>query len=931
MQIPRTLPLRADPAPGEALDSWLMRLAHRNGMPLRWLTTALGFGDRLWVWHNYDLTWKLPPSLLRRIEAQAGLPSTALDATVLDQFNDLGWKPLVGSRFCPGCLNESAGRWPIRWQLPYTFACLIHRSLLAVLCPTCQRVPRNSISERSGIAPPTHCTHGRTRHGPACDSDLLSHPMQPLDPADPRLTAQIWINIRLDRFDDAAVTDLRDLNALAVWFLHRIDPNELEYLGSATVSALNAHRDGLHGIKRHSPTAAVIAAAMACQAIDVITADEGQRLPRITPLLRDVYTTYRTGQAPAARGPMILSHQRLSGLSEHLRHSILTSADGHLPVSERLRYRTCTTTPRLPEPDSGTAADRARHLPQYLWPDWLIRFLPTRGAHVTEVAIDITNALLIPGNPVRNLRATDELTPWRNATSLFLSDCAKQHPDTLAAICALAEHLDAHGSPIDYRRRRSVFTDIALTAEQWHEICYQASSDPGRADRLLNARRYLFQLLTGADLNNPQHLLAFTSKSSKAGLQNFHRLLNSPLREGLHRHGIGLLHAAGIDEPLTWSPPATCVAGLILPGRDPDDIDLSTAQHLLDVENLSPTAVARRLGVTVEHIRYIQHRFDRPPPTLPKTSPTAARQLRERATAVLTRAFFNREYRQAGRTLRNIATTTGIAYTLVAQHARAHGFPVSNRSKKEAATHARRVTNKKRPRVTPKRKREARKRKPIIDPAWLQQQAGTLQRTNGDIAAELALSHQTVRRHRQHLGIAARPTGSAGHVVQTRRHPELPADLRRAVEGKRNGWQRLRRFQNLAAHPSVNAAAKALGLHTQNLSHQLDQLEADIGQPLIERTSSRYRAMQLTQAGRDLLEQLRRPSIRRLLDRYAPPHKSWKENKTAKSDAELTSRSVSPNQTEDRTSHSPSPRRRSSERMSADDDLSPAIGMEKRS
>jgi hypothetical protein len=94
----------------------------------------------------------------------------------------------------------------------------------------------------------------------------------------------------------------------------------------------------------------------------------------------------------------------------------------------------------------------------------------------------------------------------------------------------------------------------------------------------------------------------------------------------------------------------------------------------------------------------------------------------------------------------------------------------------------------------------------------LQEQAGTLQRT--DIGAELGLSHETVRRHRCRLGIAARPSGSAGHTVQTRRHPELPADVQRAVEGKRNGWQRLRRFEALTVHPSVNAAAKLSALRT---------------------------------------------------------------------------------------------------------------------
>ncbi|TQJ23757.1 regulatory helix-turn-helix LysR family protein [Micromonospora sp. A202] len=167
---------------------------------------------------------------------------------------------------------------------------------------------------------------------------------------------------------------------------------------------------------------------------------------------------------------------------------------------------------------------------------------------------------------------------------------------------------------------------------------------------------------------------------------------------------------------------------------------------------------------------------------------------------------------------------------------------------------------------------QAAARQPSIDPDWLREQAGTLQRSNGDIGAELGISHETVRRHRERLGIPARPTGSAGHAVQTRRHPDLPADIRQAVEGKRHGWQRLRRFQQLATHPSVNAAAHALGLHYQNLFLQIDQLESGIDGDgcLIIRTNSRYRGMQLTPRGQRLLDHLAEPLVQQILDRYAP-------------------------------------------------------------
>src|SRR6266545_4478139 len=47
MQPIRTLPLRVALADGESLHSWLLRLAHRNGIPLLRLAPVLGLVERL--------------------------------------------------------------------------------------------------------------------------------------------------------------------------------------------------------------------------------------------------------------------------------------------------------------------------------------------------------------------------------------------------------------------------------------------------------------------------------------------------------------------------------------------------------------------------------------------------------------------------------------------------------------------------------------------------------------------------------------------------------------------------------------------------------------------------------------------------------------------------------------------------------------------
>src|SRR6266511_5895932 len=173
MQPIRTLPLRVALADGESLHSWLLRLAHRNGIPLLRLAPVLGLVERLRIPHNYALSWHLPANLLRRIETQTGLAPGALDAAVLDQFDPLGWKPIAASRYCTGCLTETSGIWSMRWQLPYTFVCLRHRCLLAAVCPSCHRAPHSAgMTLRAGLLPSTRCVLGARRQTLPCDADL---------------------------------------------------------------------------------------------------------------------------------------------------------------------------------------------------------------------------------------------------------------------------------------------------------------------------------------------------------------------------------------------------------------------------------------------------------------------------------------------------------------------------------------------------------------------------------------------------------------------------------------------------------------------------------------------------------------------------------------------------------------------------------------
>ena len=149
----RRLPLRVQPVPGEALDSWLEALARRNQVTVGTLTAALGWPFPA---SPAGLVTGVPPQVLRRIEDQAGLPPGRLDVAVLDRYLPLGPARRHGSWYCPSCLAEQDGRWLLAWRLGWVFACTADRVLLCDTCPACGQVPRGGAG-RAGLNPPGTC------------------------------------------------------------------------------------------------------------------------------------------------------------------------------------------------------------------------------------------------------------------------------------------------------------------------------------------------------------------------------------------------------------------------------------------------------------------------------------------------------------------------------------------------------------------------------------------------------------------------------------------------------------------------------------------------------------------------------------------------------------------------------------------------------
>ena len=835
---PRVLPLRVPVAPDEPLDSWLEALARRSQATVTTLASAFGWqvpGAR------GSLVAGIPGAVLRRIEYQAGLPPGRLDAVVLDRYLPLGAVRRDGSWYCPDCLAARDGRWLLAWRLPWTFACTTHRLLLCDTCPACGRIPRERTGP-AGLNLPGTCPAATARHT-YCGADLREAAVRRLPPGDPVLAAQDWATTLLSQAgpgqQSAVARVLTDLGIVASWILRHAPASHFADYGPDAPAAAQAWRQQSPASQaRHfPPPSAALTGALAAAGMTMLAGGDTAAIERIRALLPP------HGDLRRAR-PAGMPARHWARLSAAAQGRFLRALDPHLGSAERIRYRTGIPGARIPGDPPRLLAARARAVPQLLWPEWAIRLTPPEGLLPGPFRSALAACLLLPGHPAAATRkAITGLHAYRSvfAVNAVLRALAAHHDSVLAAVACLAAYLDDCGSPVDYQRRRDLIPAQPISLDQWRELCLNASAHPGEARRHRDAQRYLFQLLTGADLNDPRHALAFTRASDRARYQAFADTHPTSLRTALHRHAAALLDGLRISEPLTWAPPPGCCAGLSLPGPGPEDIDTEAVRRLVITGKASVSDAAAELGTSAGHVRFALERVPRParnwgPGALPVTW-----RRQQRARAVLTREFFDLEYLQAGKTLQDLEAETGFPVKLLAATAREHGITLTRASAPAP-----------------------------IGGDWLREQYQARHRSYTGIAAELGVRPETVIAAARRHHIPSRPfTVHSRPEMTTRLEAAVPRDIRRAVEGSLQGWHRLRRFQAAMAFPTIEAAAAHLGTSQSALIHQLRRLERDIGAPLYH-ASSPGKPMQPTRRGTALLAALDRPDIHALAMEHAP-------------------------------------------------------------
>lgn len=223
----RTLSIRVTPLPGEGIDSWLEALARRCWMPLPALLSALGLPP---AEHTRQLVTGLSRQDLRQLERRLQLPVRRLDHAVAQA--DLFGRRAPRCRFCPQCLQETQGRWRLRWWLPWTFACTRHRALLHTTCPACEAPPRHTMPCEVHRHPPGHCLRRTARQPDICGTNLSALSPLILDHDHPLLGVQQQI----DALQTAGHTDtsalFTSLDQLLTQLTDSIRPEDLQRMSA---------------------------------------------------------------------------------------------------------------------------------------------------------------------------------------------------------------------------------------------------------------------------------------------------------------------------------------------------------------------------------------------------------------------------------------------------------------------------------------------------------------------------------------------------------------------------------------------------------------------------------------------------------------------------------------------------------------------------
>ncbi len=757
---PRTLPIRIIPVPGEALDSWHEALAARlQATPADLAAAMLPAASRQpgkarpasAIMLSDDEAAVIAGSCQFSAAAVHGLTLARYDGVALrlDRqsrrvVRNVLWGRAAGSRFCPECLAQTGGRWQLAWRLGWSFACLHHARLLADACPQCGRMQRRQPHPQLQVPRPGSCAcpapHATGVIAPRCGADLAAARTLALAPGHPVLAAQQFITDIITTghatagiyasSPQPAHAALADVRALAATILST-PPGSLAAVLPADIAAEYAAAVAMpHERHGSTPTTASVFPGSLAPASAAVTA--AAVTAAVQPLTSRDPREAADGLRRAFRAEEARAWSRAHAASPALDAVRLTSLGRVAELSA------------VGDP-SALANARARQTPALFWPAWTARLMPPlRGTSPQERRRCLSAVFLTVTARTSLTSATRMLggaiTYSSGAPILLRAERDPRWPASLAALTRLAAHLDQHGTPVDYQRRRLLGYDTLLPDTRWIQICRGTGAIPGQQSRALTARRWLFERISGTPADLAPAAFAVTTPDQRARLDKFSALITPGLAAGLDSYAGAWLAGNHIDgEEVTWRPPARLLSDLDLPGPDPFGCQPGQIHKLITLRRMSPRAAARHAGTTIDVVRAVLDEHPAPPQPL---TPGQARSA-GRAVAALRARLSPRELEDlyAGQNIspRQLSRQFGASRNTVLALLGEYGIPQ---------------------RAGP----DARCPPFPIDRDWLYEQYVTSSRTLPDIAAELGISKTYVARRAKALGIPLRGRGTPSHA-----------------------------------------------------------------------------------------------------------------------------------------------------------------------
>lgn len=557
-------PVRVTPIPGEAIDSWLQATAMAMDLSLgavvRWLELPT-VSKPQWV------TW-MPRRRFDAVAAVAGTSVQAIRNMTLSAYDSRAlhldtathlpdgtfpFGPLFWSRFCPDCLGDLGGRWPLAWRLGWSFACTTHHRFLADQCPSCQERQRR-LQFYSGIPVPAQCR---------CGYSLCRAETPRLEVGHPILDAQLWINAIIDgkRPNTGVVGErvgscrevLESVRSLTNRTLNYAAAHGLAQAASVGIDCVFAGIESAPKPFRargplnvDPPTRAVETAVGVTVAVNILSADSlNESADRARCLVE--------GQN-ADTGPAEL---RSCTKDQRLATAVVIKASSRrLGPELQLRYRLGTSFPQAPDRDTEQVYRIAAALPHKMWKGWTRVLLPRR--HITDARrAELAIATLIVGSTVRPVDAAKMVGEAATANALNQRLCVLwglPHWHTISdALIRLNDYLATFGSPIDYARRRNLDYAALLERDDWTEIRKEVDDPATRTTSVTVARRYLRERLSGSTPPMSRRVVIRTPPSSE---ENVFDIVDAQMLDRAQK----FLRHLDIDEPVEWQPPLSIIS-----------------------------------------------------------------------------------------------------------------------------------------------------------------------------------------------------------------------------------------------------------------------------------------------------------------------------------------------------------------------------------